>query len=437
LFPNKFHGLKKETAMKKRAQKLSLVNNNVLVAGVDIGKFRSVARFIAPDGRESKPFSIRTGRSGFDCFAAWLAAAVVRHGCDGLVVGMEPTGHYWEPLARYLDTRGTTVVLVNPHHTRRAKELDDNSPVKTDAKDALVIADLVRQGKYLKMRLPGGVYAELRTLAVARDGMVVELTAKVNRLRRLVDSLFPEFFDVLKKPTGATALHLLELYPSPKAVLGLGEVELAKILRSQSRGRMGLSHAMRLVEAARNTVGATEAGDALALQIKWAVKDISSLLGRIREAEGFQRVALERVPYAGYLLSLKGVGVVTAAGILGETGDIKDFRSIPEFLKLAGLNLCEQSSGKREGARRITKRGRPLLRKLLYQLALRLVKSGGALSGYYQGLRRRGIAAPKALVAVSRKAAGILFALVRDGRHFVKERVSGHPAQEAETAVAA
>ena len=75
---------------------------------------------------------------------------------------MEPTGHYWKPLANYLILHRITVVMVNPYHTKRAKELDDNSPTKSDKKDAFTIAKLVRDGRYYEVYMPQDVFAELR-----------------------------------------------------------------------------------------------------------------------------------------------------------------------------------------------------------------------------------------------------------------------------------
>ncbi len=73
---------------------------------------------------------------------------------------------------------------------------------------------------------------------------------------------------------------------------------------------------------------------------------------------------------ADVILSLKGIGTVTAAGLIGEVGDFSKFATISEVMKLAGLDLYEVSSGKHRGKLRISKRGRPLMRKLLYFAAL-------------------------------------------------------------------
>ncbi|WP_412760872.1 IS110 family transposase [Peribacillus frigoritolerans] len=75
---------------------------------------------------------------------------------------MEPTGHYWLNLAHLLKENNIKFVSVNPLHVKRSKELDDNSPTKNDVKDAKVIAQLVKDGRYAEPTIPQGIYAELR-----------------------------------------------------------------------------------------------------------------------------------------------------------------------------------------------------------------------------------------------------------------------------------
>jgi transposase len=89
-------------------------------------------------------------------------------------------------------------------------------------------------------------------------------------------------------------------------------------------------------------------------------------------------------------------------------------------MKLAGLDLYEVSSGKHRGKLRISKRGRPLIRKLLYLAALSTVRKSGTMHEWYQRALGRGMKKTKALVAVSRKLLGIIFALVRDHSVYVE-----------------
>ena len=129
---------------------------------------------------------------------------------------------------------------------------------------------------------------------------------------------------------------------------------------------------------------------------------------------------LEEIPYSSSLLSIKGFGIVTVAGLIGEVGDFKKFDTISEIMKLAGLDLYEVSSGKHKGQRRISKRGRSLMRKLLFFAAINAVKSNGIMYEPYQEMLERGKPKVKALTAISKKLLRIAFALARDDTVYVE-----------------
>ena len=65
------------------------------------------------------------------------------------------------------------------------------------------------------------------------------------------------------------------------------------------------------------------------------------------------REYLKEVPYSRYMLSIKGIGEVTVAGLIGEVGDFTKYKTAAEITKLAGLDLFEVSSGKHKGERHI------------------------------------------------------------------------------------
>lgn len=83
-------------------------------------------------------------------------------------------------------------------HVKKSKELDDNSPTKNDTKDAKVIAQLIKDGRYSVPNLLDGIYAELREGAKLRDQLVKQLMITDGRIQNVIQRYFPEFFDVLK-----------------------------------------------------------------------------------------------------------------------------------------------------------------------------------------------------------------------------------------------
>lgn len=115
---------------------------------------------------------------------------------------------------------------------------------------------------------------------------------------------------------------------------------------------------------------------------------------------------------------MKGIGEITTAGLIGEVGNFNKFSIFSEIEKLAGFNLFEISSGKLKGQRHISKRGRPLMRKLLFFAALCTVRKGGIMHVRYQKYLKRGMIKMKALIAIARKLLCIIFALASNNRNY-------------------
>jgi transposase len=145
----------------------------------------------------------------------------------------------------------------------------------------------------------------------------------------------------------------------------------------------------------------------------------------LSEIEAEMGATLERIPFSGRLLSIKGLGIVSVAGLIGEVGDFSKFSTQPEIMKLAGLDLYEISSGKRKGQRRISKRGRGLLRKILFYAAIQMIRKNGIMYDYYARLTGRGMERMRALIAVSRKLLRIIHAIVRDNSDYVGQNPAG------------
>lgn len=396
------------------SKRTGIINNQTLIVTVDIGKTKHTGYARCPDGTEISSFEFFNNGRGFKKFWAEVSAMMHTKQLREVMVGFESTGPYAEPLMHFLSKKGVRLVQVNCAHTKKIKELYDNSPNKTDAKDPHVIADLLELGRFLSVVIPEGVAAELRRLSHGRERHLERLKTLYNQLHDLVFLIFPEFLEVMKKLKSKSSRHLLELAPTPQAILALGYDELTRILRRASRGHLAEKQAEALYAAARESVGLDAGQNGMVAELKQLLQLIACCETSTAQLEHQLAEGLQALPYSRGLLSIKGVGVVTVAGLIGEVGEFSNFTTIDQLMKYAGLNLYELSSGRHQGRRRISKRGRPLIRKLLYFAALNVVRKGGILHGHYQSYLQRGMPRLKALVAICRKLLGIMFALVRD-----------------------
>ena len=281
------------------------------------------------------------------------------------------------------------------------------------------MADIVRLGPALTIVVPQADAAYLRRLNNARQRHVGEQTGLLNQLQQLTFLIFPEFKTVLKNLKGKTAQYILKRYTTPERIGTLSKEALGEEMRKQSMGKFGIKDAESLINLARETVGIKEGRAGIFIDIRHILMQLGAEVRFISEIEAEMGATFERIPCSARLLSIKGLGIVSVAGLIGEVGDFSKFSTQSEIMKLAGLDLYEISSGRRKGQRRISNRGRSLLRKILFYAAIQMIRKNGIMYDYYARPTRRGMERMRALIAVSRKLLRIIHALVRDNRDYV------------------
>lgn len=404
-----------------KTQKIKRINPRTMIAAVDIGKGFHIGYFRAPNGEERKPFLFTSSEKSFNEFWNRAQEFSRRHDLEEIVVGFESSGPYAEPLFHYLRKKPVRLVQVNPVHTKRVKELTGNSPNKTDRKDPRVIADVISLGHALTLVVPKGPAAHLRRLTQARERVIKRRTAALNQLQDLIFVIFPEFLKIMKGISTKTALYLIKNYPTAESIVALGLEPLKVLIKAISRGKLGPQRGEELFHASQSGVGVQEGKRSILLEIEYLISQITADNRFVATLEKQMVEHLEEIPYSHSILSLKGMGEVTVAGLIGEVGDFREFGTISEITKLAGLDLFEISSGKHRGQRRISKRGRPLMRKLLFYAAINVVKTNGILHKPYQEMLSRGMLKVKGLIAIARKLLRIVFALARDNTVYMED----------------
>ena len=270
-------------------QKLLSITAETLVVGVDIAKNYQWARFVDFRGIEhSHALKFKNSKGGFETILARIREICKPENFAKVVVGMEPTGHYWKAFANWLDKQeGITVVLVNPYATKQAKELDDNSQTKSDKKDALTIAKLVKDGRYFELYLPHGVYAQLRGLSTTRTGLNKRKSALKNTVTAVMDEYFPEYAEVFKRPlSGKASRHILKTCPFPKYILELGEDGVTEEIKKAVRKTVGRKKAAELVEAAKESIGVDYGEEAAKLKLRLMLEELELLERQTEDISG-------------------------------------------------------------------------------------------------------------------------------------------------------
>ncbi len=403
-----------------KTKKVKWINKKMMIASIDIGKNIHYGYFRAPDGHELKPFSFYNTQNSFHRFWHKICQFKQQHQLQEIVIGFESTGPYAEPLYHYLKKKPVKLVQINPMHSKRVKELAGNSPNKTDRKDPRVIADIISLGHSLTLVVPEGAAAHLRRLTQGRERALKARTVMLNQLQHLIFVIFPEFLSIMNNISTKTAAYLLNHHAVPESIVELGLDDLTRVMKKVSRGRLGRQRAEQLFEAAKDSVGIGEGKQSIILEIEHLNAMIANEDRFIASLEKQMMCYLEQIPYSVSLLSIKGLGVVTVAGLIGEVGDFKKFDTHAEIMKLAGFDLFEVSSGQHRGQRHISKRGRALMRKLLFFAAINTVRSQGIMHTRYQQMLDRGMPKMKALIAISRNLLRLIFALARDNTMYIE-----------------
>ena len=399
-----------------RKKRINQIDEDTLIVGIDVAKNKHAARAQDFRGIEyGEPVYFVNREHGFERIKKWILNLAKKASKKDIIVGLEPTGHYWLPLFRYFRASGFKIVTVNPHHVEKSKELDDNNPTKCDKKDALVIAQLVKDGRYSKPNLPEGKYAELRVAINHRERLMKDLNGIQNRIIRWLDIYFPEFNDVFKDWEGKAALSTLKNLALPEKISQKEVKERVRIWREDGIKRgVGKKRAKKLKKCAQRSIGIQSGKKMAELEIKNLLKQYEQLKKQLENLETKIQKLLKDVPGAKEMVSIPGVGEMTVAGFLSECGDLGDYDHPKQIIKLAGLNLMEHSSGKHKGETKITKRGRPQLRSLLYRVSMPLVRHNDEfrqIHKYYKNRSKNPLKKKQSLIAICCKLIKILYTL--------------------------
>ncbi|WP_409274804.1 IS110 family transposase [Neobacillus sp. SCS-31] len=408
-------------------KKIAQITSQTLIIGVDIAKFKHVARAQDFRGMEfGSPCQFENTKEGFEHFLGWISEIKKEQNMVKVMVGMEPTGHYWFNLAHVLKENGIKFVAVNPLHVKKSKELDDNSPTKNDVKDARVIAQLVKDGRYAEPTIPQGVYAELRVAKKIRDLLTVDQQIVQGQIHNWIDRCFPEFLTVFKDWEGKAALQFLKLGALPHELIQFTDEELLFHLRKAVKRSVGLNKIRQLKEAAGKSIGLRQGSEMAKLELKTLIDKYELIQLKFEELDANIDGLLEQIPGVEQMLAIKGVGRDTVAGFFAEVGDLTEYTHPRQIIKLAGLSLKENTSGKHKGKTTITKRGRKKLRALLFRVCMILVAKNSAfkaLHAYYTKRPDNPLKKMQSLIALCNKLIRIFFAIGKKQFEFSEEKM--------------
>ena len=401
------------------AKKLAHVKPGTLFVGVDLGLKRNVAVVIDAGARRLVKFSFPHDRDGYAYFRGRLTAVRERHQAVSVLVGMEPTNYFWKLLVADLERHEIGYRLVNAYTVKKHREGDQLDRSKDDVRDAFTIADLLRTGKYTETRLLHGDYAELRHFVTLHDRIRRDIVRHKNLLHVAVGQLFPEIGRVFKDLTGMTALAMLRNHAATTIIREMSLEAFIASVRADLKGtRLLVSKLRQAHTLATQSVGLVDGVEALQLMARQQIEALEVLQRQGEEARAAMIATFLTRPEAPYLVSVHGLGLVTAAVILAEVGDPRNYRHGQQWIKLAGTQPVPNTSGRKSRSRTpMSHKGRPRLRTALFFAVMRLVQvddTFGRAYLHYQHREQNPLTKMQALGVLMNKLLRILWALVRN-----------------------
>ncbi|MBK5898007.1 IS110 family RNA-guided transposase [Catonella massiliensis] len=409
-------------------KKLSFISDDMLILGCDVGSETHYMRAIDTRGRElsKSAHSFNNNQEGFRSAKEWAVRIAAEHDKSQIVLGLEPTGHYWFCLATWMITNGISVVQVNPYAVKQTKEVEDNSQLKDDRKDPKLIANLVKDGNFGMPYLPEKIYAELRRLSMFRDQLNEDRIRTINRMHREMKIYYPEYNEALGKVDGAFSLELLKEAPFPDELTALGEEGIRQIWHAAKLRGRGYSRAREILQYAKASVGIKDGSIASKAAVKWFVQKIMELDVELAVIENQINQKCQEIPHTGNVLEISGIGENTLSGILAEMGDISRFDDVKEIQKLSGLGLVACSSGKHKGETKISHRGRKRLRYWLFQAAKSAVAHAEEfkeLHMYYTTRADNPLKKMQSLIVIACKLLRIIYTILNTGTKYAPKKM--------------
>jgi transposase len=395
-----------------------------LIVGIDIAKEHHHAFFGTATGNTLlRRLVFSNDGEGFRKLLEQAEALRVRDGLKKVVYGMEPTGNYHKPLGEYLIHMGRTVVLVSGVTVAKNRESLDGRWDKHDDKDSANVADLISQGKCLYYEHPSAELRGLRGLvSLKRRLKRQEQSYRVRIRNHLIAQYFPE----MDSDYGRSEVQGLAIVRWCFPVSQMTEIDVDPFIERVTSRRISMEKKRRLEaiwEKAGESIGC-DGVPGLEHEAKVMVEGLKQIREMIKETEHKIEELCRQFPHYQYLLTIPGFGPDISAKVLGAIGDPDRFLNGKQVLKLGGLDLSADRSGKRsdKAIPEISKRGKADLRYALYQAAFIASTKNRDFMLYYtskiQGRQKEKGIHTKMLVKLSAKLLVIAWTLMKKKEAF-------------------
>ena len=384
------------------------------IVGIDIGKNHHEASIVSPEGKQiGRSLRFATTHKGADSLMSFIFKNIGNSPC---VFGMEATGHYWYPIYSFLKAKGYTIYVINPIQSDSLRKMYIRQ-TKNDSIDSFLIAEVIRFGQFGTTSMADENILAMRQLCRYRDSVISSRTEIKLRIGTIMEQIFPEYEKQFSSLWVSTSMGILEKYLTPENIENAPIDELFEIIKDKSHNRLTKAKAISIKEAAADTFGIKIAQDAFSFQLKQLIDRMNFL---DKQIEALDCQILEYYEkFDCYLHTIPGIGIIGAATILAEIGDINRFKSSSALVAFAGIDPTVRQSGEFSSTHNhMSKRGSPYLRHAIFLAATTCSFHNSPLNAYYKKKREQGKHHLTATGAVARKLTTVIYAVLRDGKPY-------------------
>lgn len=384
------------------------------IVGIDIGKNHHEASIVSPEGKQiGHSLRFATTHKGADSLMSFIFKNIGNSPC---VFGMEATGHYWYPIYSFLKAKGYTIYVINPIQSDSLRKMYIRQ-TKNDSIDSFLIAEVIRFGQFGTTSMADENILAMRQLCRYRDSVISSRTEIKLRIGTIMEQIFPEYEKQFSSLWVSTSMGILEKYLTPENIENAPIDELFEIIKDKSHNRLTRAKAISIKEAAADTFGIKIAQDAFSFQLKQLIDRMNFL---DKQIEALDCQILEYYEkFDCYLHTIPGIGMIAAATILAEIGDINRFKSSSALVAFAGIDPTVRQSGEFSSTHNhMSKRGSPYLRHAIFLAATTCSFHNSPLNAYYKKKRDQGKHHLTATGAVARKLTSVIYAVLRDSKPY-------------------
>ena len=384
------------------------------IVGIDIGKNHHEASIVSPEGKQiGRSLRFATTHKGADSLMSFIFKNIGNSPC---VFGMEATGHYWYPIYSFIKAKGYTIYVINPIQSDSLRKMYIRQ-TKNDSIDSFLIAEVIRFGQFGTTSMADENILAMRQLCRYRDSVISSRTEIKLRIGTIMEQIFPEYEKQFSSLWVSTSMGILEKYLTPENIENAPIDELFEIIKDKSHNKLTMKKAISIREAAADTFGIKIAQDAFSFQLKQLIDRMNFL---DKQIEALDCQILEYYEkFDCYLHTIPGIGMIAAATILAEIGDINRFKSSSALVAFAGIDPTVRQSGEFSSTHNhMSKRGSPYLRHAIFLAATTCSFHNSPLNAYYKKKREQGKHHLTANGAVARKLTTVIYAVLRDGKPY-------------------